>query len=52
MLGDGGGYVMETSLTGAPIGYMTLPAGGSPQGNEFYDLEGRAARRRSLRAAP
>jgi len=40
MLGDGGGYVMETSLTGAPIGYMRLPAGGSPQGNEFYDLEG------------
>ncbi|MFN7643179.1 MAG: SdiA-regulated domain-containing protein [Burkholderiales bacterium] len=33
---------METSLTGAPIGYMRLPAGGSPQGNEFYDLEGLA----------
>jgi uncharacterized protein YjiK len=42
MLGDGGGYVMETSLTGTPLGYMKLPAGGSPQNNEFYDPEGLA----------
>ncbi|MEI7445842.1 MAG: SdiA-regulated domain-containing protein [Burkholderiales bacterium] len=40
MLGDGGGYIMETSLTGTPIGYMSLAAGTSPQGNEFYDPEG------------
>jgi uncharacterized protein YjiK len=40
MLGDGGGFIMETSLTGTPIGFMRLPAGGSPQGNEFYDPEG------------
>jgi uncharacterized protein YjiK len=40
MLGDGGGYIMETTLTGTPIGYMKLPTGGSPQGNEFYDPEG------------
>jgi uncharacterized protein YjiK len=42
MLDDGGGYVMETTLTGTPLGYMRLPAGGSPQGNEFYDPEGLA----------
>ena len=42
MLGDGGGFVMETSLNGAPLGYMKLPAGSSPQGNEFYDIEGLA----------
>lgn len=40
MLGDGGGYIMETSLTGTPIGFMRLAAGSSPQGNEFYDPEG------------
>jgi uncharacterized protein YjiK len=39
MLGDGGGYIMETSLTGTPIGFMRLAAGISPQGNEFYDPE-------------
>ena len=42
MLGDGGGYVMETTLTGTPLGFMKLPAGSSPQGNEFYDPEGLA----------
>jgi uncharacterized protein YjiK len=42
MLGDGGGYIMETTLTGTPIGFMKLPAGSSPQGNEFYDPEGLA----------
>ena len=40
MLGDGGGFIMETTLTGTPIGYMKLPAGSSPQNNEFYDPEG------------
>jgi uncharacterized protein YjiK len=42
MLGDGGGYLMQTTLTGTPIDRMVLPAGGSPQGNEFYDPEGLA----------
>jgi uncharacterized protein YjiK len=42
IVGDGGGYVMQTSLTGTPLNYMSLPAGGSPQGNEFYDPEGLA----------
>jgi uncharacterized protein YjiK len=42
MLGDGGGYIMQTTLTGAVIDYMKLPAGTSPQGNEFYDPEGLA----------
>jgi len=40
MLGDGGGFVMETTLTGTPINFMRLAAGSSPQGNEFYDTEG------------
>jgi len=40
ILGDGGGYVMQTTLTGTPIDFMVLPAGSSPQGNEFYDPEG------------
>jgi uncharacterized protein YjiK len=40
MLGDGGGFIMETTLTGTPIGSMKLAAGPSPQGNEFYDPEG------------
>jgi len=42
MLGDGGGFVMQTTLTGIPIDFMVLPAGASPQGNEFYDPEGLA----------
>jgi uncharacterized protein len=42
MLGDGGGYITETTLTGTPIGFMKLPAGGSAQGNEFWDPEGLA----------
>jgi uncharacterized protein YjiK len=40
MLGDGGGYVMQTTLNGTPIDFMKLSAGSSPQGNEFYDPEG------------
>jgi uncharacterized protein len=40
MLGDGGGFIMETTLTGTPIGFMKLAAGSSPQGNEFFDPEG------------
>jgi uncharacterized protein YjiK len=40
MLGDGGGFIMETTLNGTPLGYMKLPAGSSPQNNEFYDPEG------------
>ncbi len=39
MLGDGGGFIMETTLTGTPIGFMRLAAGSSAQGNEFYDPE-------------
>lgn len=42
IVGDGGGYVMQTSLTGTPIDFMRLAAGSSPQGNEFYDPEGLA----------
>ena len=42
MLGDGGGYVMQTTLNGTPIDFMKLPAGSSPQNNEFYDPEGLA----------
>lgn len=42
MLGDGGGFVMETTLAGTPIGTMRLAAGASPQGTEFYDPEGLA----------
>ncbi len=40
MLGDGGGFIMQTTLTGTPIDFMKLPSGNSPQGNEFYDPEG------------
>ena len=43
MLGDGGGFIMETTLNGTPLGSMKLPAGGSPQNNEFYDPEGLTA---------
>lgn len=42
MLGDGGGYIMETQKNGTVIGIMKLPTGSSPQGNEFYDPEGLA----------
>jgi uncharacterized protein len=42
MLGDGGGYIMQTTLNGTVIDYMKLPSGSSPQGNEFYDPEGLA----------
>jgi uncharacterized protein YjiK len=40
VVGDGGTSVVQVSLTGQLIDSMTLPAGGSPQGTEFYDLEG------------
>ena len=40
MVGDGGGFVMQTTLSGAPIDFMRLPTGNSPQGNEFFDPEG------------
>jgi uncharacterized protein YjiK len=40
IVGDGGGFVMQTTLTGQPIDFMRLAAGSSPQGNEFYDPEG------------
>lgn len=42
MLGDGGGFVMETTLSGTPIGYMSFASGSSPHANEFYDPEGLA----------
>ena len=42
ILGDGGGFVMQTRLDGTPIDFMLLPAGASPQGTEFYDPEGLA----------
>jgi uncharacterized protein len=42
MLGDGGGYIMQTTLNGTVIDYMKLPSGSSPQRNEFYDPEGLA----------
>ena len=40
VVGDGGTSVTEVSLTGALISTMTLAAGSSPQGTEFYDTEG------------
>jgi len=40
ILGDGGGFVMQTTLTGTPVDFMRLGVGNSPQGNEFYDPEG------------
>jgi uncharacterized protein YjiK len=40
IVGDGGTSVTQVSKTGALIDSMTLPAGGSPQGTEFYDTEG------------
>ncbi len=42
MLGDGGGFITETTLNGTVLGTMKLAAGSSPQGNEFYDPEGLA----------
>jgi uncharacterized protein YjiK len=40
VVGDGGTSVTQVSKTGALIDTMTLAAGGSPQGTEFYDTEG------------
>src|SRR6185295_14401267 len=40
VVGDGGTSVVQVSKTGQLINSMTLPAGGSPQGTEFYDTEG------------
>ena len=40
VVGDGGTSVTEVSLTGALISTMTLATGSSPQGTEFYDIEG------------
>lgn len=40
VVGDGGTSVTQVSLTGQFIDTMTLPAGSSPQGTEFYDIEG------------
>lgn len=42
MLGDGGGFITETTLNGTVLGTMKLATGTSPQGNEFYDPEGLA----------
>ena len=40
VVGDGGTSVTEVSLTGGLISTMSLAAGSSPQGTEFYDTEG------------
>ena len=40
VVGDGGTSVVQVSKTGALIDSMTLAAGSSPQGTEFYDTEG------------
>ena len=42
VVGDGGTSVVQVSKTGELINSMTLAAGGSPQGTEFYDPEGLA----------
>jgi uncharacterized protein len=42
IVGDGGRAVVQVSTTGSLIDSMTLPAGTSPQNNEFYDTEGLA----------
>jgi uncharacterized protein YjiK len=42
MVGDGGGFITETTLNGTVLGTMKLAAGSSPQNNEFYDPEGLA----------
>ena len=38
--GDGGTSIVQVSKTGQYINSMTLAAGSSPQGTEFYDTEG------------
>jgi len=40
IVGDGGRSVTEVSKTGELISTMTLAAGSSPQGTDFYDPEG------------
>src|SRR5262249_45019071 len=40
VVGDGGTSVTQVSKTGQLVNTMTLPAGSSPQGTEFYDTEG------------
>ncbi|MFT4049630.1 MAG: lamin tail domain-containing protein [Solirubrobacterales bacterium] len=40
VVGDGGTSVVQVSKTGALIDSMSLAAGSSPAGNEFYDTEG------------
>ncbi|MBI1371298.1 MAG: hypothetical protein GC159_00850 [Phycisphaera sp.] len=40
VVGDGGTSIVQVSKTGELIDSMTLAAGGSPQGTEFYDTEG------------
>ncbi|MEO8149691.1 MAG: SdiA-regulated domain-containing protein [Bacteroidia bacterium] len=42
VVGDGGTSIVQVSKTGALINSMTLAAGSSPQGTEFYDPEGLA----------
>jgi uncharacterized protein YjiK len=39
---DGSTSIVQVTKTGELIDTMTLPAGGSPQGTEFYDIEGLA----------
>ena len=40
VVGDGGTSIVQISKTGELIDSMTLAAGSSPQGTEFYDPEG------------
>src|SRR5262249_24894805 len=40
VVGDGGTSVVQVTKTGQLIDSMTLAAGSSPQGTEFYDTEG------------
>jgi uncharacterized protein YjiK len=42
VVGDGGTSIVQVSKTGQLIDSMTLAAGGSPQGTEFFDPEGLA----------
>src|SRR5690348_13725271 len=40
VVGDGGTSVVQVTKTGQLVNSMTLAAGSSPQGTEFYDTEG------------
>ena len=42
VVGDGGTSIVQITTTGQLINSMTLAAGSSPQGTEFYDPEGLA----------